>query len=111
MRQSHTTVIERNVTWKGDFEIEPYEVAWASEAIYFIRALNAAGMSPGERAQVQISPDGIHWVDEGRALPLPTTPGALTFARVDHFGGWLRALGTLPEGASLQVIVYLTLKE
>ncbi|MBX2997907.1 MAG: hypothetical protein KF893_05305 [Caldilineaceae bacterium] len=111
MRESHTAVLERNVTWTGAFEIEPYETAWAGEAIYFVRALDVLRIPSGYVARVQISPDGIHWCDEGTELPLPNQPDEVTFARVRRFGGWLRAVGELPADASLTVIVYLTLKE
>ena len=81
-----------------------------SEAIYFIRTLEAERV-PGEAtARVQISPDGMHWCDESTVIPLPAVPG-MTFARVRHFGGWLRLLGELPPGAAIKVIVYLVLKE
>jgi hypothetical protein len=110
MRQSFTAVIERNVTWQGEFAVEPYEAAWATEAIYFVRVLEAANMPSGIVARLQISPDGIHWCDEGSTLSLSSEPG-LTFGRVSHFGGWLRLVGKLPDGAQLTVIVYLVLKE
>jgi hypothetical protein len=110
MRQSFTAVIERNVTWQGEFTVEPYEAAWATEAIYFVRTLNAANMPNDVAARVQISPDGIHWCDEGTTLTLSQEPG-VTFARVSHFGGWLRLVGKLPDDAQLTVIVYLVLKE
>lgn len=110
MKQSHTVVVERNVVWQGDFTVEPFEAAWASEAIYFVRALEARDVPAGSMARIQISPDGIHWCDEGTELPLPSEPG-ISFCRVSHFGGWLRAVGTLPAGASLTVLVYLVLKE
>jgi hypothetical protein len=110
MRQSFTAVVERNVTWQGEFAVEPYEAAWASEAIYFVRVLEAESMPGGYLAHVQISPDGIHWCDEGAKLPLSPEVG-LNFARVSHFGGWLRLVGKLPDGAKLTVIVYLVLKE
>jgi hypothetical protein len=110
MRQSHTAVVERNITWRGPFTVEPYEVAWASEALYFVRVLAATGMREGVAGRVQISPDGMNWCDEGTLLPLPTAPG-MTFCRVQQFGGWLRVVGELPADATLQVIVYLTLKE
>jgi hypothetical protein len=111
MRQSHTAVVERNVAWQGSFALEPFETAWASEAIYFVRALAAEGVPPGLEAAVQISPDGIHWCDEGTRLPLPSGAEELTFCRLRHFGGWLRAVGELPPQATLKVIVYLVLKE
>ncbi len=111
MRESHTAVVERNVTWRGEFVVEPYEVAWAGEAIYFVRALNVDNIPAAATARVQISPDGMHWVDEGTMLTLPTASDEVTFARVTHFGGWLRVVGELPAGAQLTVIVYLVLKE
>ncbi len=111
MRESHTTVVERNVRLAGAFEFEPVESAWAAEAIYFVRALDAVRVPAGAVALVQISPDGIYWCDEGTELPLPTDPDQVTFCKVRHFGGWLRVVGALPEGASLTVIVYLVLKE
>lgn len=110
MRQSFTAVVERNVTWQGDFTAEPYEAAWATEAIYFVRVLKASNLPPGIVARVQISPDGIHWCDDGTVVPLATQPG-VTFGRVSHFGGYLRLIGKLPDGAKLTVLVYLSLKE
>lgn len=110
MRQSHTAVIERNVEWQGEFAVEPYEAAWANEAIYFVRALEVAGSPDLAMANVQISPDGMHWCDEGAQLLLPYTADEVTFCRVSHFGGWLRLRGALPPGVRLKVIVYLVLK-
>jgi len=110
MRESQTAIIERNVTWRGPFAAEPYEAAWASEAIYFVRALTVDHMPEGTLARVQISPDGMHWCDEGTTLTLPSAAG-VTFCRVRHFGGWLRLVGELPTGASLTVLVYLVVKE
>lgn len=110
MRQSFTAVVERNVTWQGDFTVEPYEAAWATEAIFFVRVLEASNVPTGLVAQVQISPDGIYWCDEGTFVPLANQPG-VTFARVSHFGGYLRLIGKLPDSAKLTVIVYLSLKE
>jgi len=110
IRQSYTAVLERNKLWDGAFETEPYEAAWASEAVFFVRALEASGVPPDVRAHVQISPDGIHWCDEGALLSLPTEPDNTTFCRVSHFGGWLRLAGELSMDSKLKVIVYLVLK-
>ncbi len=110
MRQSQTIVLERNVEWSGEFATEPCEVAWASEALFFIRALEANGIRAGSSARIQLSPDGIHWCDEGDGVRLPNEPG-VSYHRVSHFGGWLRLAGQLPLGASVKVIVYLVLKE
>ena len=111
MRQSHTAVLARNEMWHGRFETEPYEVAWASEAIFFLRALEPANLPQDMVARVQVSPDGMHWCDEGSALPLPHDPELSTFVKVYHFGGWLRLAGELPDDASIKIIAYLTLKE
>jgi hypothetical protein len=110
LRESNTIIVERNWTWSSAFKTEPNEAAWATEAIYFVRALNTSGELSGTTAQVQISPDGIHWCNEGTVIDLPAEPDQVTFARVSHFGGWLRVVGELPEGRELTVMVYLSLK-
>ena len=68
-------------------------------------------MPAGAAARVQIAPDGIHWTDKGTEIAVSRTPGPTTFARVRHFGGWLRLTGSLPAGVAVPVIVHLTLKE
>lgn len=110
LRESNTIIVERNWTWSGSFETEPNEAAWASEAIYFIRALSVSGNLATTQARVQISPDGIRWCDEGTQITLPTSPDEVTFARVSHFGGWLRLVGEISSDAEVTVMVYLSLK-
>jgi hypothetical protein len=107
---SITSVIERNRVWRGRFETEPWEAAWAKEALFFIRALDVAGVADAALARVQISPDGMRWCDEGATVSLPTAVDELSFGRVTHFGGWLRLTGELPPGVELKVICYLVLK-
>ena len=109
MRQSATATVELNTEWRGKSTAEPFEVAWASEAIYFIRALESEGVPGGANARVQISPDGMHWCDEGTIVLLPAAPGT-TFVRVSHFGGWLHLVGEIPNGAQMKVIFHLVLK-
>ena len=109
LRRSYTATVERNVIWKGEFASEPYEAAWASEAIFFARALEVSS-GFAATARVQISADGIHWVDEGAAFDLPRTKGDVTFCKVSHFGGWLRLQGEIAQG-SITVLVSLALKE
>ena len=108
LRRSFTATVARNELWEGEAATEPYEAAWAEEAIFFVRALDAAG--DAGTARVQISPDGIHWCDEGTSFALPKEAGAITFARVRHFGGYLRIAAELPARASCKVIVALALK-
>jgi hypothetical protein len=110
MRQSHTAVLARNEVWSGEVATEPYEVAWALEAIVFVRALERAELPSGTGVRVQISPDGMHWCDEGSMLSLSGDPEVPAFVRVGHFGGWLRLAGTLAGGSAVKVIAYLVLK-
>jgi hypothetical protein len=111
LKRSHTATIARNEVWTGEVATEPYEAGWAREAIFFVRALDASGPLQSASAQVQISPDGIHWVDEGTAFGLPERTGAVAFGRVTQFGGWLRLRTQVPDGATLRVIAALSLKE
>ena len=110
VRRSYTAVVERNVRWQGEFASEPYEAAWASEAIFFVRALADANLADG-LARVQISADGIHWVDEGTTIALPSKRDQVTFCKVRHFGGFLRLYGVLENESSIIVLVSLALKE
>lgn len=108
--QSFTAVVERAERFQGPFATEPYEVAWAREAVVFLRVLNIAS---GSRmvARAQVSPDGIEWVDEGAAFESIDGPG-LFFKRLTNFGGWLRLVGAV-EGpaASADFVVYFALKD
>ena len=111
LRRSYNATVERNALWQGDFASEPYEAAWASEAIFFARALEAPPAGIDAQARVQISADGIRWADEGTVFNLPAENDAVTFGKVSHFGGWLRIAGALAPGESMRVLVSLALKE
>ncbi len=109
MRESHLAVIERNVEWSDSIVTEPYEVAWASEAIFFVRILDAQCTLPTE-LRVQLSPDGMHWCDEGSLLHIDWK-SEIYFVRVSHFGGWLRLTGQMTPNQRARIIAYLQLKE
>lgn len=109
MNESYTAVVARNVDWAGDWTTEPYETAWAREAIFFVSVLRFRGEGTTCSARVQISPDGMHWVDEGTRMEIPVRE-AVTAVKVSHFGGWLRLAGSAPDGSALTVITYLVLK-
>jgi hypothetical protein len=111
MRQSHTAVLARNELWRGAVATEPFEVAWASEAIFFVRVLEPVDFPPGTRLSVEISPDGMHWCDHGTSLALSGDPSRPASVTVTAFGGWLRLSGEVPEGCAAKVIAYLALKE
>jgi hypothetical protein len=103
-------IVARNERWSGEAATEPYECGWAREAVFFVRALAAENVPDFTSAQVQVSPDGMRWADEGTSLLLPVAAGQMDFAKVSHFGGWLRLAVDLPKNASMTVIVSLHLK-
>ena len=107
VRDSNVAVVERNVWWDGEFEIEPYEVGWGSEALGFLHVLETEGAAPGIDLRVQISADGIHWADEGSGIAGPMQPG-VSFVRISEFGSWLRVVGTTSD--RLKVIFSWSLK-
>jgi hypothetical protein len=108
MRRSYTAVLERGEPLAGEWATEPYEAGWASEALFFVRLLEAPATA-GITARVQLSPDGMRWVDEGTALP--ELRDGLAFARVREFGNWLRLAGTVSGADQVRALIYLTLKE
>ena len=89
MRHAFTAVIEKNATFHADFETEPYECAWASEARWFIHVAELEGDGASLSARVQVSPDGLAWCDEGSAFEPMSAPG-MSSLPVRDFGGWLR---------------------
>ena len=104
MRMSNSAVVTRNIVWSDKSFTEPYEAGWAGEAVAFVRALAPAVGAAGT-AHVEISADGMNWVREGTSFFLPTGADEVTFARVSHFGNWLRLAADLPQGSSLTVLV------
>ena len=122
MRQSHTAVIARNAAWDGPFATEPWEAAWATEAIYFVRLLPPGPLRVSMQYSVEISPDGIHWAELSQGTFEFDEQNSLWYRQLNHFGGWLRLSGRVsysPEmrrSASRRYIreprfmAYLTLK-
>jgi len=109
LSESHTAVVTRNETWRGQATSEAYEAGWAREAVIFIRALKTP-IGPTARGQVEISPDGMHWVAEGTAFDFPGAKNNLAVARVCHFGNWLRIRADLEEGAETTILISMHLK-
>lgn len=104
-----TAIVGRNETWSGQAASEPYEAGWAREAVFFVRALKAP-TGPSPRAEVEISPDGMHWVPEGTSFDMPAGRDGVAVARVSHFGNWLRVTARFAPGAEATVLVTLHLK-
>jgi len=111
MRHFQHAVLERHYTYTAAFATEPYEVGWASEAIFFLRIHQLQGDDAELQAAAQLSPDGVTWIDQGQALP-PIRQSGLHFLRVRHFGGWLRLNATLlGQAPRATVTISLDLKE
>ena len=106
---STLAVLARNERWSGKAASEPYECGWAKEAVIFLRLLEPSKGDLPE-VQVEISPDGMHWTPEGTRIPFPRSTDDTTFARVGHFGGWLRISADLPDGAAVTVLSAMHLK-
>jgi hypothetical protein len=51
----------------------------------------------------------MRWVDEGTTFPLPTEQDDVTFARLSHFGNWLRVVADISD-AEITVLVTFHLK-
>ncbi len=111
MRQYLQAVLEREHEYSDSFQTEPYEVAWAGEATFYIKVHSTHGESPQLLAKVQMSADGLDWLDEGTEFETIKEEGT-SFVRVCHFGGWLRLTCEL-EGRNprFTVTVHLILKE
>lgn len=109
MKLSTSAIVARNSEWSGLNHSEPYEAGWAAEAIVFVRALKAPRGEPG-RAHVEISADGMTWVRDGTSFDLPGEKDAVTFARVVHFGTWLRIAAEIPDHSTQTLLVTLHLK-
>ena len=111
MRQFSTTTVEQRKVFNHDFDTHPMEAAWANEAIFFIHVEEIKGKAPDLIASVQISFDGVHWVDEGTTFSAITTTG-IFFTKVKHFGGWLRLAGKINgDAVEYKLTIHLVLKE
>jgi hypothetical protein len=111
MRHSFTAVLSKNERLTSDFETEPFETCWATEARVFINVLELSGENPRWDLQVQISPDGLCWCDHESA-PLTIVSQQLYSIGLHDMGHWVRIKGTAASGESmLRSIIYLALKE
>ncbi|MDE0670271.1 MAG: hypothetical protein F4Y08_07815 [Caldilineaceae bacterium SB0662_bin_9] len=117
MRQSHTAVVARNAAWNGPFATEPWEAAWAAEAIYFVRLLTPVAFRVIMQYSVEISPDGIHWVELSQGTFDFNEHNVLAYRQLKHFGGWLRLSGNVhcyathpDQMQDVRFMAYLTLK-
>ncbi|HET6738831.1 MAG TPA: hypothetical protein VFH76_07855 [Kribbella sp.] len=104
MRQSMTAVLERDTTFGTQFATEPYEVAWAGEARWFVQHVGGDGTAT---YVTQISPDGITWCDLDE-LEHVVEPRKLVSWPAAGFGHWLRLRATVD--GEVQVRIHLAVK-
>ena len=110
MRSFHTSVTDLRQGYSETIETLGYECGWAGEAIFFVTAEDATPTDAVIDLEVQLSADGIRWLDEGSTLRL-TGPSA-GFIRLSHFGGFLRLRGTVGGAARRCLLtIRLALKE
>lgn len=110
LRRSFTAVLEKGSTFDADFETEPYEAGWASEARWFLQVLRA---DPRTRvaAHPQVSPDGTVWCDLGRGRMDLRGPGTVSTG-LERFGSFLRLrVRLLEHPGPVTVLIHLALKE
>jgi hypothetical protein len=101
-------VLERRTPFAGgSLETHPYEAGWAGEALFFVQA---PAPHPELRIRLQLSPDGINWVDEGgEAVLEEERPIALL--RTLQFGTFLRVVVEADEGSEeTELLIHLALK-
>lgn len=109
MRTFYTANLDTALNIEATYSTEPYEAAWASEAIFFLRVEDGPANGSGIEAQVEISVDGLTWIQEGSRLVAKGVGDH--FVRVAHFGGWLRLTAEVAPGERYRVSTYLVLKE
>jgi hypothetical protein len=112
MHHSMTAVLERDGITGPNYVTEPYEVAWAREARWFLRVLDLPAGVQRVDCTVQVSPDGLYWCDLDEATTTVDGAGVCTWT-TREFGGWLRLRATVHgDNADTQVptLIYLALK-
>lgn len=110
LAESYTAVIARGEDWVNGSTTEPYEASWAREAMIMVRTLEAGTLRVGAKVHVQVSLDGMHWVDEGTSLDIPVEVDGISMARLSHFGHYLRLRVEMPDAMTGFMLATLSLK-
>ena len=113
MKQFYTVVLDRLASFSGRLDSEPYETGWADELIAFVRVHEKAQCT-ALRAWLQISPDGIEWIDEfcewrvyesrREALDLSNGPHRCAASACNRASFEARGEAVLDSTASLRVL-------
>jgi hypothetical protein len=105
LAESYTAVIARGEDWVDGSTTEPYR-----EAIIMVRTLETGTLGAGAKAHVQMSLDGMRWVDEGTSLDIRPEVDGISMARLSHFGHYLRLRAELPDKMTGFMLATLSLK-
>jgi hypothetical protein len=108
MKQFYTVVLDRLTTCSDILASEPYETGWADEALVFVR-IHEIEKGAILHGKVQVSVDGVTWVDEGTVFS-PMEKVGDYFVKVKEFGGWLRLVLEPNAEKNYKVTTYLVLK-
>ena len=106
--ENHTAIVARNETWTG--QPRPSLTRRAGPARRSSSCARSrrprAGWTGPRRDLARRHALG----PEGTEIALPSEKNAVTFARIAHFGTWLRLAAELPDKSSNTVLVTLHLK-
>lgn len=108
MKHFQASAVERRIWVDSELTSHPMEAGWAGEALFFLIVEEVEGDARLSVA-VQLSADGIHWVNEGTWFDYVTEPGT-SFVRVREFGNWLRVRGEVEGEGRFKLSVHLQLK-
>ncbi|WP_210418104.1 hypothetical protein [Ruania zhangjianzhongii] len=108
VNESLTVLIERNTEFASEFATEPYEVAWAREARWFV-VLDEPPNGVEFRLETEISPDGLDWCPLEDVQP-HVAGSRVTSWSVRDFGGWLRVRGSVAGQGQVKGSIFLALK-
>jgi hypothetical protein len=110
LNRTHTAVLERNVRIDGDFVTEPYELAWADRARWFVHVL-ASDDSTRVRLQTEMSPTGLVWCPHETSFGEFDASGLFALP-VEDPGPYTRLRMTvLKPSISLKAIIYLSMRQ
>lgn len=81
------------LTGAGTYFTETFDVGTFTEGILFLLTQAHGGTNPTLDVKLQLSPDGINWIDAGDAFTQVTTTDSLTLKKLTaNFGKYARCL-------------------
>jgi len=108
MKNFNDSHLEVKKFFSGSFETHPYEAGWADEAIFFVMVEKING-EPTLSANVQISQDGVHWINDGSETVIIKDLGQHFIKVQPNFGNYLR-LAVNIEGGEMYLNLHIACK-